>query len=99
MMAREMREDKFEPDFDNYEGDDEADVGFKVDCGDKVEQSGNENGDGNPGVVHSLSARGGKDGGFDSFAGTLKVSGKKIFESDGGDNDNEGGDGVVGGFG
>lgn len=41
MVVREMREDKFEPDFDDHEGDDEADVGFKVDFGDKVEQGGN----------------------------------------------------------
>lgn len=57
-----MGEDEFQADFNDEDGDDETDVGFEVDFSNKVKNGGEEDGNGNPGVVHGFGAGSGKDG-------------------------------------
>ena len=44
MMMREVREDELKADFNDNEGDDEADVGFNINLKNEVDEGGGEDG-------------------------------------------------------
>ena len=98
VVMGEVGEDEFEADFDDDEGDDEADIGFDIDSENEVDKSGGEDGDGNPSVVHSLSAGGDEDLGIEAATGAFKINGEEIFSREARDKDDKSGDGVVGSF-
>ena len=82
MVMREMGEDELEADFDDDDGNDQADIGFDVDLPDEVDESGDEDGDGDPSVIHGLGAGGGENGGLFFLASAFQPPGEEIFEQD-----------------
>ena len=95
MMVGEVGEDEFETDLDDEEGDDETDVGLNIYVPDEIDDSRDEDGNRNPGVIHSLGGGGGEDGGINTVAGGLEVVGEEIFKCDAGNEDDDDWYGVI----
>ena len=77
-----MRENKFETDFDNENGDKEANISFDIDVPDDINDSRNEDGDRNPGIVHGFGTGCDKHGGFVGAALFFEVECEREFKSD-----------------
>ena len=82
VMTGKVGKDKFEANFDDDGGDDDAEVGFDVDMPNEVDDGGDKYCDGNPSVVHGLGARGEENARFGGFAMVFEISGKEKFERD-----------------
>ena len=68
-----MRENKFKSDFDDENRNDNTNIRFNINMPDNIHDSGGENSDGNPGIIHGFSARSDKHGGFMDFALFFKI--------------------------
>ena len=99
VVAREVRKDEFEADFEDDESDAEAEVGFDVDVPSEVNHDRSEDGEGDEHIVHGFCAGGREDFGAVAFAAAIEASGEGKFGGDGAEEDDDREDGVFGGGG
>lgn len=76
---RQVWEDKFQTDFDNDSGDNEANIGLDIYVPDEIDNGGDEDSYADESVVHGLCARSGEDGRVMLLAGAFQIYREGVF--------------------